>query len=449
MKSKTIFSCNKCGAQTPKWAGRCTECGAWGTMGEDISDEQAPSLVGEVKTPHAKAAVAQLVTSHPLAKRSSTGFSDIDTVLGGGITQGSLILIGGEPGIGKSTLILQLAVEVAKQGEVLYASSEESAAQVGHRLARIGTQSPTLLFTESRSIEAITAEIRERHPLMCIVDSIQTAIAESATTSPGTSQHIRTSTALLMECAKSTGTSIIIIGHVTKEGALAGPKTLEHLVDTVLYLEGDRDGTTRLLRSVKNRFGATDEVAIFSLDEKGLHSITNPSLAFYHATQSPTAGVCAGSFLEGNRPIIAEVQVLATPTSFGYPTRKASGIALARLEMILAVLTGRTPIKTSSHDIYCSLIGGLHGKDPSLDASIALAVASSIKDIPLTQKTIILGEIALTGELRPVKLLEKRVHEAHKLGFEYIYAPKTEKLIPHTTAVGTLDELIAKTLRRA
>lgn len=420
-QTQTIYECQKCGAQTSKWAGRCLECGAWGSL-----TETAGGLTKEKtleKIPVGKVLNFNEVTGKDFA-RIKTGLSEFDQVLGGGIVPGSLVLLGGEPGIGKSTLVAQLAASLSGGDKsTLYVSGEESAEQVKMRLDRLELNAKSIQFLGETNIDVICSTITKIKPAMAIVDSIQTMATPEIPSEAGSVNQVRACTVKLLEVAKKNNIPIFVIGHVTKEGQVAGPKTLEHLVDTVLYLEGDRFHAYRLLRTVKNRFGSTDEVGIFEMQNGGLEEVKNPSAIFLEERGENIAGSAVTCVVEGSRPLLVEIQALVSRTYFGYPQRRSAGFDLNRLQLLLAVLGKRAGVNLGAHDVHLNVAGGYKIQEPACDLAVLLAVASAFKNKPLPPSTIIFGEVGLGGEVRATGQTEKRINEAEKLGFREVLTP--------------------------
>lgn len=413
-----IYECSKCGAQYPKWLGRCSECGSWGTLGQSMPKSQEPK--------ETKIAFADLVDFSQIkskdAERLKIGIGEFDRVLGGGIVPGSLILLGGDPGIGKSTLILQVMGQLSTINYQLsiYVSAEESAEQVKMRFDRLDLKVKNLKFLNETDIDIICATIKKIKPAVAIVDSIQTVCSSEIGSEAGNVSQIRASTAKLMEAAKENKIAIFIIGHVTKEGAVAGPKTLEHLVDTVLYLEGDRYHDLRILRGVKNRFGSTNEIGIFEMTSRGLQEVKNPSQVFLEKDKPPLPGSIITCVIEGSRSFLVEVQALVSRTPFGYPQRKASGFDLNRLQLLLAVLEKRYGYRFNDQDVFINISGGLKIKEPACDLAICLALISAFKNQPPRRGYVVFGEVSLSGQVRPASQAERRVKEARSLGYEAV-----------------------------
>lgn len=421
-----MFSCSKCDAQFAKWAGRCSECGGWGTVTEKAGEPEHKKTGKPASKGRAPAIVSLGENKAKSVPRVSLQSEELARVLGGGLVPGSVLLISGEPGIGKSTLVLSLAHDVGARGLVLYASGEESPEQIGSRAERLGISNANIKISSETGTENIVAGMEELKPSLTIVDSIQTARLLSADGEPGTPTQVRGSTALLVETAKRIGAPLVIIGQVTKEGSVAGPKLLEHLVDVVLSLEGDSNGTLRVLRAVKNRFGSTNDVGLFGMTEKGLVDVKNPSAMLLRERVIGASGSVVTSIIEGSRPLFVEIQALVTNSPFQFPVRKISGVDQNRLHMILAVLTKRAGMNLSHDDVHVNAVGGIDARDPSADLAIALAIVSSKLDVALPDKLVAFGEIGLAGELRSTPFVERRVKEAQKLGFTNIIAPGKE-----------------------
>ncbi|PIR94539.1 DNA repair protein RadA [Candidatus Falkowbacteria bacterium CG10_big_fil_rev_8_21_14_0_10_39_11] len=423
---KIIYSCSKCDAQFPKWSGRCTVCGAWSTIKEEVADSK--KSVSPVKFNADELQNFSNVADEQVQRRKTT-INELDQVLGGGIVPGSLILLGGEPGIGKSTIALQIfqSFEQFKQ-PTLYVSGEESAGQVKLRADRLGFKPQMMKFLGETQCEKIIAAISELKPSLAIIDSIQTIHSAEADGEAGNITQIRAVTVKLLEAAKKLGTPVILTGHVTKDGVVAGPKTLEHLVDVVLYLEGDKYHGYRILRTVKNRFGSTNEIGIFAMTDKGLQEVANPSKIFIEENKQNLSGSVVSCLIEGSRAFLLEVQALVSVTPFGYPQRKTAGYDGNRLQMLAAVINKRTNLNLTNQDIHLNIVGGIKTKDPALDLAVVSAIISSYKNIAVSKDTIILGEVGLGGEVRPVYNLEKRIKEAQKLGFTKAIVPKTKDL---------------------
>ncbi|OGF21230.1 DNA repair protein RadA [Candidatus Falkowbacteria bacterium RIFOXYB2_FULL_38_15] len=421
-KLNTIFECSKCGAQSTKWAGRCLECGAWGSL-EEVQSEKSKVKSLE-KIPVGKVINFSEITGKDFL-RIETGIGEFDQVLGGGIVPGSLILLGGEPGIGKSTLVAQLAA--ISKNNILYVSGEESAEQIKMRLDRLKLNTSSLQFLGETNIDIVSSTIRKINPSIAIVDSIQTMATAELPSEAGSVSQVRACTVKLLEVAKTNNIPIFIIGHVTKDGQVAGPKTLEHLVDTVLYLEGDRFHAYRLLRTVKNRFGSTDEVGIFEMTSLGLTEVKNPSALFLEEKNENLAGSATTCVMEGTRPLLVEIQSLVAKTYFGYPQRRSAGFDLNRLQLLIAVLDKRAKINLGMHDVHLNVAGGYKIQEPACDLAVAVAIASALKNKPIPKDIVVFGEIGLGGEIRSTSQIEKRINEAEKMGFNEIITPNFKK----------------------
>lgn len=425
-KLKSNFVCQNCGTSHSKWSGRCDNCGEWNTLVEQAIDSGQSMVAKATHTGKAlKTQSMKEVSAEDSIARLSTGMTDLDLVLGGGVLPGAVVLLAGQPGIGKSTLLLQVTAYLANTVPVLYVSGEESASQVKLRAVRLGAQqSESLEFAASTSANDIAATIRRGSHKVVIVDSIQTLALDEVTSAPGTVSQITNSSNVLIRAAKETDTAIILVGHVTKEGSIAGPKVLEHLVDVVLQFEGDRYGGFKIVRAIKNRFGSTNEAAIFEMYEEGLRPLENPSAALL-SERHPADGSVVLATLEGTRPLLVEIQALVNPTSFGYPKRTASGFDLNRLNVLIAVIERRTKLNLSDKDIYINVVGGLKLNDQAADLAVCMAIASAAAGRRIDDKTVVFGEVGLGGEIRSVPALEKRVAEAKKLGFTRAIGPKT------------------------
>ncbi len=425
-RARTMFVCQQCGARSPKWTGKCEQCGQWNSL-----VEQAPAPVGKSAVARS-AGQGTLLQPRPItaaasqdepAARLATGIADLDTVLGGGILPGGVLLLAGQPGMGKSTLLLQVAHAVARQQAVLYISGEESAGQVALRATRLGAdQHEALSFAASTSADDIAATIRTSQYQLVIVDSIQTLSLAEITSAPGAVSQITNASNVIIQAAKQSGTAVVLVGHVTKEGSIAGPKVLEHLVDVVLQFEGDRYGGFKVVRAIKNRYGSTNEAAIFAMGERGLTVVENPSAALLAERQNADGSVVLAT-LEGNRPILVEIQALVNPTHFGYPKRTASGFDLNRLNLLIAVLERRTKLQLSDKDIYINVVGGLKLADRAADLAIVMAIASAAAGRRLDDGVVVFGEVGLGGEVRSAQAAERRIAEAQKLGFTKAIAP--------------------------
>lgn len=426
-KSKTKFICHSCGYESAKWMGKCPGCGAWNTMVEETI-KKAPAnrraaFSHSVQTVQKPSPITSIETSEE--PRVQTKLEEFNRVLGGGVVKGSLVLIGGDPGIGKSTLLLQVSAQLADTaGRVLYISGEESVKQTKLRADRLGINSQMLHVLSETDMEYISSAIQEMKPAFVVVDSIQTVYQSDITSAPGSVSQVRECTAELMKIAKTNGIPIFIVGHVTKEGSIAGPRLLEHMVDTVLYFEGERHHTFRILRAVKNRFGSTNEMGIFEMREEGLTEVLNPSEIFLEERSAGASGSSIVASMEGTRPILVEIQALISPTSFGNPRRMATGIDHNRVSLIMAVLEKRVGLLLQNQDAYLKVAGGVKLDEPAIDLAVAVSIASSFRDTPPNPADCFIGEVGLTGEVRRVSRIEQRVKEAAKLGFKRMIIPE-------------------------
>jgi DNA repair protein RadA/Sms len=423
-KTKTVFYCQNCGASSPKWVGKCASCGEWNTYAEEIVHKETKNDRLKIFSSGKKGQTA----SRPISlneigtadyPRIPVPGKELTRVLGGGIVPGSLVLFGGEPGIGKSTLMLQLALRL-KNLKVLYVSGEESEQQIRMRADRIGITTQTCFILQETNTQNIFKAINEMQPQLLIIDSIQTLYTEYIESSPGSVSQVRECAAELLRFAKETNTPVFMIGHITKEGSLAGPKVLEHMVDTVLQFEGDRNHIYRLLRATKNRFGSTNEIGIYEMQGEGLREVNNPSEILITNRDQPTSGVAIASTLEGNRAMLIETQALVSSAAYGTPQRSSTGFDLRRLSMLLAVLEKRCGFKLGVKDVFINIAGGIRVEDPGIDLALVCAVLSSNEDLPIPQNICFAAEIGLTGEIRPVNKVEQRISEAEKLGLEKI-----------------------------
>lgn len=418
-KNQKKYVCSNCGAESITWGGKCQTCGEWNTLEEVIvSTSIRTGTTGTKLT-----SITSDKAARSSEKRMPSGIGDIDIVLGGGIVPGSVMLLAGEPGIGKSTLLLQLANAVAKTKKVLYISGEESVHQIGLRAKRLSSTNANLQLAASTRVEDVEASISSNEYDTVIVDSIQTIATDRLTSSAGSVSQITSCTSMLMQAAKQSNTALILVGHVTKEGSIAGPKLLEHIVDVVLQLEGDRYGGFKILRGVKNRFGSTNEVAILEMADEGLKIVDNPSRALL-AERQITDGSVVLATMEGSRPILVEVQALVNKTSYGYPKRTASGIDINRLNLLIAMLERRTKLNLSDKDIYINIVGGIRVTEPAADLAICMAIGSASKGLKLKQNAVVFGEVGLSGEIRHAPYIEKRIAEAKKMGFEVVIGPR-------------------------
>ncbi len=419
-KAKTIYACNECGAESTKWYGRCPSCGAWNSM-----EEQIQSQSGTTASVATRADIQSISKITPNSKqRYCTGLKELDRVLGGGIVRGGLMLIGGDPGIGKSTLLLQICEHLGKDKKVLYVSGEESEGQLKLRADRLGVSSPNLFVLCESNLDIVLTTMQAENPDILIVDSIQTMHLDDIASASGSVTQVRECTAAIMRAAKRMDIPVFVVGHVNKDGAIAGPKVMEHIVDCVLYFEGDRHSSYRLLRCVKNRYGSTNEIGVFEMGDRGLIEVENPSLMLLSGRPLNVSGSCVACTIEGTRPMLAEVQGLVSPTGFGNPRRMATGFDYNRLSLILAVLEKRAGYFFSNLDTYVNVVGGLNLDEPAVDLPVALALISGLKDAVISSDTIAFGEIGLTGEIRAVSNADLRVAEAARMGFKKVLVPQ-------------------------
>ncbi len=423
MKEKTVFVCSSCGNESAKWLGKCPNCDSWGTMEEQVIKVQNKSQKEKetaVKTQTVKLSDVESTEF----KRFSSGSFELDRVLGGGIVPGSIVLCGGDPGIGKSTLLLQVCDFVAKDKKVLYVSAEESKYQIKLRADRLNCNSNNIYISAEIDIDEICSRLTSDLPDMAVIDSIQTVYASYLSSAPGTVSQVRECASRLMRVAKENGITIFTVGHVTKEGTLAGPKVLEHIVDTVMYFEGETNSTFRVLRAKKNRFGSTNEIGVFEMEEKGMIDVVNPSEIFMAQREEAVAGVATMCSMEGTRPVMVEIQALTGNSGFNNPRRVGTGIDHNRLVTLIAVLEKRLGYKLYDQDVYVSIAGGLRIEEPALDLPILASITSAYKNTPLLKDTVLLGEVGLTGELRAIYSVKQRIDECVKLGFKNIILPK-------------------------
>jgi DNA repair protein RadA/Sms len=417
---KTFYQCQACGHSSPKWLGRCPECGAWNTL---VEEQALPAR--KFARPSSSPVPLAGIQSGADGRRTSTKIAELDRVLGGGIVRGSVVLIGGDPGIGKSTILLQAASRVPSR--TLYVSAEESPEQIKMRAERLKINPGNISVLAEISLENILAEARAMQPGALVVDSIQTVYTEDLASAPGTVGQVRESAAKLMQFAKTTGVPVFIVGHVTKEGMIAGPRVLEHIVDTVLYFEGQRSHSFRVLRTVKNRFGSTNEIGVFEMTDEGLREIENPSELFLAERPAGVAGSVVAASMEGTRPLLVELQALVSPSTFSVPRRSSLGIDFQRVNLMLAVLEKIAGVHLAMTDVFLNIVGGMKLEEPALDLGIAASVVSSLRDRPIDSQTMVFGEIGLSGEIRAVNHAEARLKEAAKIGLKHAFIPKLNK----------------------
>lgn len=423
-KIKSVYICSNCGYESAKWCGKCPSCGEWNSMNEEIKESVKTSLTSRVSSASRSfpQEIPEIDTDDE--KRYATGSKELDRVLGGGLVKGSLVLIGGDPGIGKSTILMQVCNHMGQSGrKILYVSGEESKRQIKLRATRLGVKGYNIFLYTQTDCQAICEIIKEESPELVVIDSIQTMNLTELNSSPGSVTQVRECTNMLMRCAKSLEIPIMVVGHVNKDGAIAGPKVLEHIVDTVLYFEGDKQMTYRILRAVKNRFGSTNEIGVLEMSDKGLFDVENPSLMLLSGRPKNVSGTCVACAMEGTRPILAEVQGLVCAGGYGNPRRMATGFDFNRMSLLLAVLEKRAGYYFSSNDAYINIVGGLRLDEPAVDLAVAMALVSSLKDIPINEQTLAFGELGLAGEIRSVSHCELRIAEAQRLGFERCIVP--------------------------
>ncbi|MGB2698566.1 MAG: DNA repair protein RadA, partial [Candidatus Zixiibacteriota bacterium] len=424
-KIKSVSMCQECGGSFPKWMGKCPDCGSWNSLVEEKISKKARS------TPQGKlSSVPISLDKIELHKetRTKTDISELDRVLGGGMVRGGVVLVGGDPGIGKSTLLLEVAEKVAeKRGKVLYVTGEESATQIKLRAERMKISSSQIQVLTETDLFIILNVLKRELPVLAVIDSIQTMNTQELESAPGSISQIRECTARLLAFGKAYSCSLFLIGHVTKDGAIAGPRVLEHMVDTVLYFEGDKNYAYRILRAVKNRFGPSGEIGVFQMEEKGLKEITNPSQVFLSERNKNLSGSAVVCAMEGTRPILLEVQALTSPTSYGMPQKVASGVDYKRLALLLAILEKRIGINIGTFDVFVNVAGGIRVEEPAIDLGILVAIVSSFKDMPVDQNTVVIGEVGLDGEVRAVSHIQPRIKEAQKLGFKRCVIPMGNK----------------------
>ena len=420
--SKTVYFCQECGNESPKWLGQCPVCGAWNSFVEEVVEKTSSKAQREkrdVRPTH----LSEIISSDE--KRISSGMPELDRVLGGGIVQGSMVLVGGDPGIGKSTLLLQVCRNLcSRKVDVLYVSGEESLQQIKIRADRMGTFDDQLSLLCETNLDIIRSVVDRSRPRVLVIDSIQTMYSETVGSAPGSVSQVRESTAVLMQIAKGMNITVFIVGHVTKEGLVAGPRVLEHMVDTVLYFEGDRHAAYRVLRGVKNRFGSTDEIGVFEMCQNGLQEVANPSAFMLNGKPRGASGSVVACSIEGTRPILVEIQALVCHSNFNMPRRTAAGCDYNRVNLLMAVIEKRAGLRLAESDAYINIAGGIRMNEPAVDLGIVLAIISSYKEMPVPDDLICFGEVGLSGEVRAVNLAEQRIAEAAKLGFSRVIMPK-------------------------
>lgn len=420
-KSKTQFVCQECGAAFPKWAGKCESCGGWNTLVEEVQPESTPKGLSASKGRRVQFVGMQGAEKQP--PRRTTGLNELDRVLGGGLVAGSAVLVGGDPGIGKSTILLQAAANLSQSGRVAYISGEEAVDQLRLRAGRLGLDKATVELAAATNVRDIVTTLDADPPAVAIIDSIQTMFVDNIESAPGSVSQVRTSAHELIKLAKHKGFPVILVGHVTKDGQIAGPRVLEHMVDTVLYFEGERGHQFRILRAVKNRFGATDEIGVFEMSDAGLVEVANPSALFLSERDAQVSGSAVFAGMEGTRPMLLEVQALVSPSTLGTPRRAVVGWDSARLSMVMAVIETRCGLAIGANDVYLNVAGGLKVTEPAADLAVAAALLSSFSGIAVPQGSVFFGEVGLSGEIRQVSHGDGRLKEAAKLGFERAYTP--------------------------
>ena len=424
-KMKSLYICSECGYECPKWYGKCPSCGEWNTLQEEVREtgKSAAAVTIQRKKPSAiPVRISEITTEDE--QRYYTGLKELDRVLGGGIVKGSLVLLGGDPGIGKSTILLQICHHLGKILKILYISGEESLHQIRMRSDRIGEAPESLYLLAETNLTSVSEVIRSEKPEICVIDSIQTMYNEDVSSAPGSVSQVREATGVLLMLAKSMDISIFIVGHVTKDGAVAGPRVLEHMVDTVLYFEGDRHASYRILRAVKNRFGSTNEIGVFEMREKGLEEVPNPSEYMLSGKPEDSSGSIVACSVEGTRPLLIEIQALVCKTNFQLPRRTAAGTDFNRVNLLMAVLERRCGYRLGTCDAYVNIAGGIKITEPAVDLGIVLALVSGYRDVPIGNGVVAFGEVGLSGEVRAVSQAELRVSEARKLGFKRVILPK-------------------------
>lgn len=446
-KTKTIYTCTECGGSAPKWQGQCPACNAWNTLVETVADKPAANRFQSLASNSEVKPLSEVEAEDD--ERIPTGISELDRVLGGGIVQGGVVLIGGDPGIGKSTLLLQALAHLSLSLPTLYVSGEESPRQVALRAKRLSLSAPNLPLLAEIQLEKILAVLSDKQPSVAVIDSIQTVYSEALTSAPGSVAQVRECAAQLTRYAKRSGTCLFLVGHVTKEGALAGPRVLEHMVDTVLYFEGDTGSSFRLIRAFKNRFGAVNELGVFAMTETGLKNVSNPSAMFLSRHGQPVPGACVVVTQEGSRPLLVEIQALVDSAHGGNPRRLSVGLESNRLAMLLAVLHRHAGVACFDQDVFINAVGGVKIAEPAADLAVLSAIVSSLKSKPVRDKLIVFGEVGLAGEIRPVQRGQERLKEAAKLGFTQAIIPEANRpkqKIPgmEIIAVSRLDEALGQ-----
>jgi len=430
-KQKTVYNCTECGGQSPKWQGQCPHCGAWNTLVESIAQPAAKRYQGLAQPSQIQLLGEVTAAEEP---RLATGISELDRVLGGGLVRGGVVLLGGDPGIGKSTLLLQALSQLSKSSKALYVSGEESAQQVALRARRLSLDSGQLEVLAEIQLEKILAALTSNQPDVAVIDSIQTVYSEALQSAPGSVAQVRECAAQLTRYAKTSGSSLLFVGHVTKEGAIAGPRVLEHMVDSVLYFEGDTHSSFRLVRAIKNRFGAVNELGVFAMTDKGLRGVTNPSALFLSQHGGEVAGACVLVTQEGTRPLLVEIQALVDDSRAPNPRRLTVGLEQNRLALLLAVLHRHAGVAAFDQDVFVNAVGGVKIDEPAADLAILLAIVSSLRNKPLPAKLVVFGEVGLAGEVRPVQRGQERLREAAKLGFTQALVPRAN--LPKTPIAG-------------
>ncbi|MDD6645910.1 MAG: DNA repair protein RadA [Oscillospiraceae bacterium] len=422
-KIKSVYICSQCGYESPKWYGKCPSCSEWNTMNEEIVDKSSSTVqkTKRVSTYTRPVSINSIDTTDE--QRYFTGSKELDRVLGGGIVKGSLVLLGGDPGIGKSTILLQICNNLGNELKILYVSGEESRRQLKLRAERLGVNNENTFIMTETDIEVIVEEIKTEKPDLVMIDSIQTMNLSALNSSPGSVTQVRECTNLLMHTSKGLDIPIIVVGHVNKEGSIAGPKVLEHIVDAVLYFEGDKQMSYRILRAVKNRYGSTNEIGVFQMTDKGLTEVENPSMMLLSGRPHNVSGSCVACTMEGTRPLLAEIQALVSTSGYGNPRRMSTGYDYNRLALIIAVLEKRAGYYFSNSDTYVNIVGGLRLDEPAIDLSVAISLISSLKDVPIPENALAFGEIGLGGEIRSVANAQARINEASRLGFTKIILP--------------------------